>query len=244
MAMRGDLTMGGGMRKILLGAAGSAAPFARMSGGVALAALLFAAVGAVGKSAPPPENRYAQQDTTTPAPPESVLAQMRVPVGQIRRGGVLAYARGLVFADSMDNHRPPDRFHGQWDLNLLDTLGTMGLVEPEMNIHRDRANTLGWDGGRVQLRITIKPSPQHPGTVVEQDGVMLYPGITYVWVDSMTILGDSGVARALYIPEDSTKPIQHRVLQVLATGPPPWNHAVARWTPAQCWTCEKFGWCH
>lgn len=215
---------------------------------VALAGSLLAAVGAACKPAPPPEG-VVQGDTLTPAPPDSVRRELNVPgdmnhLAAIRRGGVIAYAANLDYADSARNHRPPDRYHGQWDLNLLDTLGTVGLVQPEINIHRSSARDLEWASGRVQLRITIVPSARHPGTVVDLEGTRLFPGTTYVWVDSLAIVGDSGTARALYIPLDSTRPIQRRLLQVVGTEPPPWNHAVARWTPAQCWTCVKFEWCH
>jgi hypothetical protein len=96
----------------------------------------------------------------------------------------------------------------------------------------------------VQLKITIVPAAGHLGTVVNDgSGILLYPGTTYVWVDSLVMAGgDSGTARALYVPVDSKLPIQRRLLHVLRGYP--WNQAVARWTPAQCWDCVRSDWCH
>ena len=187
----------------------------------------------------------------TPAPAESVRSALHVPgdsaslaaISPRDRAAVIAYASSLEFADSSRNHRPPDRYHGEWDLNLLDTLGTIGLVEPQEGMHRLTGRQLGWDSGRVELKITIVPSANHPVSEIVLDGTRLFAGVTYVWVDSLSFEGDSGTARALYIPADSTLPIQRRLLQVLRT-PVPWNHAVARWTPMQCWDCVKQGWCH
>jgi len=185
----------------------------------------------------------------TPAPSAAVvtaLAQDVTRPGALTaadRSAVIAYANGLQFADSTHGHAPPDKYHGQWDKNLLDTLGSIGLVAPEENIHRTWRRDLAWHRGRVQLRITIVSAPGHPGSAVNQDGILLYPGITYVWVDSLDMTnGDSGTARALYIPVDSTRPIQRKLLHVLRGYP--WNRAVARWTPAQCWDCVKYDWCH
>jgi len=187
----------------------------------------------------------------TPAPAAAVTTSLMVngdsahlaALSSTDRAAVIAYAESLHFADSMASHHPPDRYHGQWDKNLMDTLGTIGLVQPEENIHRTWQRDLRWGAGRVQLKITIVPSLNHPKTIVSDGGIGLFPGTTYVWVDSLIMAGrDSGTARALYIPVDTTLPVQRRLLHVLRGNP--WNQAVARWTPAQCWDCVRYDWCH
>jgi hypothetical protein len=185
----------------------------------------------------------------TPAPPAAVTASLMVDSARLAvlsssdRAAVIAYAGSLEFADSAEMGHPPDRYHGQWDRNLMDTLGTLGLLQPEKNIHRSWKRDLRWGAGRVQLKITIVPSSNHPGTIVSDGGISLFPGVTYVWVDSLVMTShDSGTARALYIPGDSTLPVQRRLLHVLRGKA--WNQAVARWTPAQCWDCVRYDWCH
>jgi hypothetical protein len=214
-----------------------------------------------------------QQAIRTPAPSAAVhralhSVNLRIAFPLPDRDSILAYARSLTYADSAT-----PAYHGQWDLNLLDTLGTMGLVEPEVHIHNTPLSDLAWEndsGGRVQLRITIAPSANHPNAVVElyssgsPDTVHLYPGTTYVWVDSMVFDGNSGTARAVYVPVDTARPIERRLLHMLRSGgdrpgdQPPWSRAVARWTPSivttqnggsmdpleHCFECATSGWCH
>lgn len=214
------------------------------------ASLLVVGVAACGPRRPAPLTGL--EGPGTPAPPAAVQRALHVQgdsaslaaISAQDRRAAIDFAAGLEYADSSRNHLPPDRYHGQWDLNLLDTLGTVGLLQPQEAMHRLNGRQLGWDStGRFELKITIVPSANHPVSEIVLDGVRLFAGVTYVWVDSMNFAGDSGTARALYIPADSTLPIQRRLLQVLRT-PIPWNHAVARWTPAQCWDCVKLGWCH
>lgn len=222
--------------------------FASMEGRVGLASSLVAAgaIGWIGTAL-----FWGFVGPRTPAPPAAVITSLMVSGDSARlaaisasdRAMLIAYAESLSFADSAESHHPPDKYHGQWDKNLLDTLGTVGLVQPEENIHRTWKRDLRWGAGRVQLKITIVPSTHHPGTIVADDGILLFPGTTYVWVDSLMMTGrDSGTARALYIPDNTTLPVQRKLLHVLRGNP--WNQAVARWTPTQCWDCVKYDWCH
>jgi len=185
----------------------------------------------------------------TPKPSAAVVKALDVDsaglisLSTANRVAVIAYAESLTYADSASSHHPPDRYHGQWDKNLLDTLGNIGLVQPEENIHRNGTGDLAWGSGVVELKITIVPSPARAPAAVSYGGVSFAPGITYVWVDSLVMATrDSGTARALYIPASASYPVQRRVIKVLR-GEYAWNRAVARWSPAQCFSCVKYDWC-
>ncbi len=187
----------------------------------------------------------------TPPPPAAVSKALAISGDSARlaglsaaeRAAIIDYASHLTFADSADADAPQDRYHGQWDRNLLDTLGSIGVLLPEVHIHRTWKRDLAFGRGRIQLKITIVPAPNHPGTVVNEDGILLHPGLTYVWVDSLVSNGrDKITARALYIPADDRLPVQRRLLHVLRGKR--WNQAVARWTPGQCWDCVSSDWCH
>lgn len=164
----------------------------------------------------------------TPAPP----APITDPTDSAQRSAVLAYANSLEFAEDTNE------YHGQFDRNLVDTLGTMVIVAPQVNIHNTRKRDLR--RGRIQLKITITPRPGRPPTERYDS---LTPGVTYVWVDSLVMTTpDRGTARAVYVPEDPAVPAWWRTITLYRT--PHWNQPVARWTPAQCWVCERSGWCH
>lgn len=175
------------------------------------------------------------------APPKGITD----PTDSAQRKAVLAYARSLTFAydkrgassRSSDPYGPNGEYHGQFDLNLLDTFGDSGIVAPEVNIHRSSPGDLR--EGRVQLRIEIIPASGRSANDVYKS-VGFYPGTSYVWVDRLGPANDT--ARAVIVPEDLTMPIVVRKVDVYRT--PQWNLAVARWTPATCWSCESQGWCH
>ncbi len=164
----------------------------------------------------------------TPAPSAAITD----PMDSTQRAAVLDYASHLEFAeDSIE-------YHGQFDQNLIDTLGTVAIVSPEKHIHRTRKSDIR--RGRIQLKITIMPRPGRPATERYDS---LTPGVTYVWVDSLVMrTRDLGTARAVYVPEDPAVPAWRRTIALYRTKR--WNQAVARWSPAQCWVCEKSGWCH
>ncbi|MGH7614462.1 MAG: hypothetical protein ACREMW_10540 [Gemmatimonadales bacterium] len=164
----------------------------------------------------------------TPAPSAAITD----PMDSTQRAAVLDYASHLEFAeDSIE-------YHGQFDQNLIDTLGTVAIVSPEKHIHRTRKSDIR--RGRIQLKITIMPRPGRPATERYDS---LTPGVTYVWVDSLVMLTRAlGTARAVYVPEDPAVPAWRRTIALYRTKR--WNQAVARWSPAQCWVCEKSGWCH
>jgi hypothetical protein len=200
------------------------------------------------------ENTIAAILGTKHTPPPTV--PITDPTDPAQRSAVLAYARSLTFAydkrdspvartfhsgslDSgkADPYGPNGEYHGQFDQNLLDTFGDSGTVAPELNIHRSSANDLR--EGRVQLRIDIVPGPGRAAKDVFA-AVGFYPGTSYLWVDRLGPKGDT--ARAVVVPADTTLPIIVREIRVYRT--PHWNLAVARWTPATCWSCASEGWCH
>jgi hypothetical protein len=188
----------------------------------------------------------------TPAPASTITD----PTDPAQRSAVLAYARSLTFAydkgDASDQRQmatagsgtlrkdpygPNGEYHGQFDQNLLDTFGDSGIVAPQVDIHRSQPNDLR--EGRIQLRIDIIPGPGRTAKDV-REAVGFYPGTSYVWVDRLGPRGDT--ARAVIVPADTTIPAYVQPVHVYRT--PLWNLAVARWTPATCWSCESGGWCH
>ncbi len=168
----------------------------------------------------------------TPAPPPTITD----PMNSAQRSDVLTYARSLTFAEDLDSTRY--EYHGQYDSNLIDTLGTMVIVAPEENIHRTRRKD--FDRGRIQLRIKIIQRSGRPPTERYDS---LPPGVTYVWVDQV-VMTDSrhGKIRAVFVPEDARFDVWSETIDYVKTRV--WNQAVARWTPGTCWSCELTGWCH
>jgi hypothetical protein len=196
-----------------------------MAGWVVLAAPLIG-IGGLGWLGA--EYMFGLAGDRTPAPSAAITN----PMDPSQRTAVLDYARRLEFAeDSVE-------YHGQFDRNLIDTLGTIAIVAPQVNIHHTRKGDIR--RGRIQLKITIIPRPGRPD-MERYDS--LTPGVTYVWVDSLVMrTRDLGSARAVYVPEDPAVPAWSRTISLYRTKR--WNQAVARWSPAQCWVCEKSGWCH
>src|SRR4051812_32376862 len=86
----------------------------------------------------------------TPATPAAVTN----PQDPSQRVAVLAYAATLFFAEDTGYSHV---YHGQYDRNLLDTLGTIGTVAPEIGMHRSSPSELR--RGRIQLRVRIQPRP-------------------------------------------------------------------------------------
>lgn len=145
-----------------------------------------------------------------------------------QRSAVLDYARSLVF----------DSTRGASDQNLLDTLGTVGILSPEVSNHKTRTSDLA--GGRIQLRVRIIPPTKHPAM-----GYRSFPaGTSYLWVDSLKMSGGTGTARGVIIPEDPSLPT--KTIRLSIHPAPFWNRSLARWNEAQgqCWVCERTGWCH
>jgi len=206
-----------------------------VSGWLVLITPLFAA-GAIGCAGP-----------RTPAPP----APITDPTDPAQRSAVLAYARGLTFAfdttyggmrdradtSHADPYGPGASYHGQFDRNLLNTFGDTGIIAPEVNIHRTREGDLR--RGRIQLRIEIIPGPGRSAAEVYAS-LGLYPGTSYVWVDQRDPV--RGTARQVIVAADTIAPADTITIRVIRGER--WNQPVARWTPAQCWSCEVAGWCH
>jgi hypothetical protein len=175
----------------------------------------------------------------TPAP----IAAITNPLDPAQRSAVLSYARSLEFADTLctsTTQHAPESYHGQCDRNLVDTLGTVAIVSPEVHAHRTGAAALR--RGRIQLRVEIQVSRLDVSPQQVYDEIGLYPGVSYLWVDSLAVRpGDSTTARAVIVPADGRFPISVRTIRVYPGET--WNLAVARWTPGQCWSCMKGQWC-
>ena len=192
---------------------------------IAVVALLFAA----GACTPP----------HTPAP---LLVTNAAEPGQ--RGAALAYAATLQF-DSLT--------HGVYDrqpLTLIDssamppkdTIGPVGTIYPEKNTHHNSQDDL-LGAGRIVARIY---------TTGEYSRLGLAAGWSYFWVDSLVMItADSGRARGIFIPADTTQPVTVR--EIKFTKDPPGSsterQAMARWRyyplhSALPWErCTKMGCC-
>lgn len=170
-----------------------------------------------------------------------------------QRGAALAYAAQLSFAEDTGSSHV---YHGQYDWNLLDTAGTVGWVAPEIGMHRMKKSDLQAGAGRIQLRVRIQPGPNYlagfpPGKPYGRSApgakYQFPAGVSYVWVDSMVLYqqykGDTaGTAKIVVIPADTALAVDTATVWVFQR-PDPENHAIARWSPAQCWDCMRQSWC-
>jgi len=180
----------------------------------------------------------------TPAP-DPALTNPRDPA---QRSLALAYGASLFFAEDTGTSHV---YHGQYDRNLLDTLGTRGTVAPEVGMHRMRPEDLR--RGRIQLRVWIEPGPGYRsgfgrGKYGRSPGApyKFPPGVSYVWVDSLQLYrpqrGDTaGTARIVVIPVDTNFVVD--TVTVLVFSRDIANQAIARWSPAACWDCMRASWC-
>lgn len=157
------------------------------------------------------------------APPSSITD----PSDPAQRTAVLAYARSLKFDDYT---------HGAYGENLLDTLGTIGRVYPE--VHDGRTLREDFPNGRIQLRVEILP--RHEGADV---GFASFPpGTSYLWIDDLSKAGNMGTVRGIIIPVDST--LAARVVSIGLHPGVRVDVPLARWTQkGQCWTCKVTEWC-
>lgn len=216
-----------GLSRVLAGGAAQGLPAVVMAGSAAGSVWLLAGFA------------WGFLGSRTPAPPETITN----PLDPAQRDAVLSYARGLTYADTVcdafTQHDPRGGYHGQCDRNLVDTVGTVAIVSPEVNIHRSRAGDLR--RGRVQLRIDIRVTRPDldPQWIYKTLGVP--PGVSYVWVDSLSTTAGGGTARAVVVPEDARFPAFEKTVRLYPG--PRWNLAVARWTPGQCWSCKIAQWC-
>ncbi|MGH7530656.1 MAG: hypothetical protein ACREMN_09770 [Gemmatimonadales bacterium] len=193
---------------------------------------------------PSPGDTVPMTGRPTPAPP-ATLTNPRDPA---QRRAAVRYADGLIFAEDTGRSHA---FHGQFDRNLLDTLGTIGTVAPEIGMHHSRVADL--QRGRIQLRVRIQPGAGYlagfaPGRYGRAPGqhYRFPPGVSYVWVDSLylfaTARGDTaGTAKIVVIPRDTAFVVD--TASILVFRREPMNQAVARWSPAQCWDCMRASWC-
>lgn len=175
----------------------------------------------------------------TAPPPDSIMN----PLDPAQRGAVLAYARGLTYADtaceSHTQHDAANEYHGQCDFAIVDTLGTIAIVSPEVNIHRSHGADLR--RGRVQLRIEIRLARPDLDSLRVYESLGVPPGVSYLWVDSLTSTAEGSTARAVVVPANGSLPARAKPVRLYHGTT--WNQAVARWTPGQCWTCKGSEWC-
>ena len=152
----------------------------------------------------------------------------------------------------LDDVRGSHAYHGNFDRNLLDTLGTVGTVAPEVGMHRMRPADLR--RGRIQLRVRVVPRPGYlagyaPGTygrLTPTSDYLFPPGVSYVWVDSLVLYASpredtAGTARIVVIPTDSSFAVD--TASVLVFSRDVANQAISRWSPAVCWDCMRSSWC-
>jgi hypothetical protein len=188
----------------------------RLLGGLAVVGILPFVIGSTYH---PSVNR-----ASTIAPPPEITD----PTDPAQRSAVLAYARSLKFDDFTQ---------GASAENLLDTLGTVGRLYPEVD--NGRLREADFPRGRIQLRVEILPSREHPDVGFKSFGA----GASYIWVDNFRVSDGSGTARGIIIPVDSTQPAT--VVNLTVHGGLNVETALARWTlKGVCWSCESGGWCH
>ncbi len=177
----------------------------------------------------------------TPAPP-AALTNPRDPA---QRGAALAYGSSLTFLEDVSGGHA---YHGNFDRNLLDTLGTMGTVAPEVGMHRMRPADL--QRGRIQLRVRIMPGAGYPagryGRLSPAAPYLFPPGESYVWVDSFRLYsvprGDTvGTAQIVVIPTDTSLAVDTATVWVFSRDIA--NQAISRWSPRVCWDCMRSSWC-
>lgn len=139
--------------------------------------------------------------------------------------------------------------HGQSDRNILDTLGTRGLIVPAGGIHNLEFKDLGPGQGRIVWRISITGSRGYPYLDVPA-------GASYVLIDSL-VRRDSnhadvrkylmhareshgyqedtedteiyGIARALIVPDNLADTVRQRTVLVKRHFGYWWNRPTARW---------------
>lgn len=192
---------------------------------------------------PGPDDTAPMVGRPTPAP-SAFLTNPRDPA---QRDSALAYGSRLIFAEDGSH-----RYHGNFDRNLLDTLGTVGTVAPEVGMHRMRPADL--QRGRIQLRVRIAPRPGYlagyaPGTYgrLPPDSTYRFPpGESYVWVDSLRLYSPyradtAGTAKIVVIPVDRSFAVDTATVLVFRRDVA--NQAISRWSPAACWDCMRSSWC-
>ena len=173
----------------------------------------------------------------TPAPPITITDAALT--GQ--REAVLAYAATLDF-DSVT--------HGAYDRQRLtlydsaagkDTLGPLGAVYPERRSHLNDTSDLSGPGRIVAMIVTDGPYPKLGLTAA---------GVVYVWVDRLRVSGDSGSARAVFVPADPDRATVERPVRWVRNPPRTYHRqALARWLYYRhqsefTWeTCTKMGCC-
>jgi hypothetical protein len=118
-------------------------------------------------------------------------------------------------------------------------LSVTAEVQPETCSHRNDPGDLQGGNGRVVARIITDGGYGKLGLPADT---------SYLWVDSLVVTGDSGVARGVIIPAGAGTPEVRRIRyrQHEAGGNRAWSEARLLFTPEddQVWeSCVKFGCC-
>lgn len=133
-----------------------------------------------------------EQPYHTPGPPSTVTNA----ASPDQRDSVLVYARRLRY-DSLT--------HGAADRQRLTTfdsatgyhVGPLATIYPEQGANQNVDEDLGGTG-RIIGRIESDSAYAKLG---------LSKGVNYVWVDSLKIYGDTGIGRAIIVPEAGAPPV-------------------------------------
>lgn len=150
---------------------------------------------------------------------------------------VLDYARRLDYDGTT---------HGAWDEQWLEVkrdgqvlLGPRARIEPERASYLNSVDDLtgvGRGRGRVVARVWVDTAAWGPDRQRGYPKLGLPPGRSFLWIDSMLIHaklpdGDSGSARVLIIPDDTTSSVRENLVRaVYRAHRPRWaNYSQARW---------------
>ena len=147
---------------------------------------------------------------------------------------------------------------GTWDKQWLDepkeqghkgppNFNCLGTIWPEANAHENPGEDLLQmpDAGRITAKILIE-GDHCP--FYEQGDVRLWPGVSYVWIDSFSVVSeDEAVARVAIIHE--TRQLQETTIKICWHPGYTYAHAHARWRhdpddAKAWWTCVKKGCCN
>lgn len=128
-----------------------------------------------------------EQPYHTPGPPRTVTN----PASPDHRDSVLAYAHRLRY-DSL-THGAADRQRlAYFDSAAGYRLGPLATIYPEAGANQNADSALA-GAGRIIGRIESDSAYGKLG---------LSKGVNYVWVDSLKTWGDTGIGRAIIVPEE------------------------------------------
>lgn len=169
----------------------------------------------------------------TPAPPGPVSD----PGLLAERDSVLGYARSLRYDSTT---------HGVTDRQMLTIydsatgyrVGPIATIYPEAGANHNAYTDLA---GRGRIVGRIETDSAYPK-------LGLRPGVNYIWIDSLRLSGDTGVGRAVVIPDDPRLPAVVLPMFYLTDHHGAEGPATARWLfrpkdEAGWFKCTKTGCC-